>query len=191
MVAGTAQAEPWTCESACQTPVSSGGSSSQTAAFVGLQWNFGSQTPELTGGIRYLTSTEDEFVYGAQIDAALPLMGESFGPTIRLLGLAGNADVQAQAGAGYDFATALPLLTLGVQTSYFTAGANIELGGAINPYVGINSLAKPTLGSGGELSCDGPNFELTEVVEGTVYGGLIEVDDPSVVVDGQTCFLLV
>ena len=171
--------------------MSSGGSNSQTAAFVGLQWNLGSQSPELTGGIRYLTSNKDELVYGAQIDAALPLMGESFGPTVRLLGLAGNANVQAQAGAGYNFATALPLLTLGVQTSYFTAGANFELGGAISPYVGINSLAKPTLGSGGELSCDGPGFTLTDVVEGTVYGGLIEVDDPSVIVDGQTCFLLV
>lgn len=181
-------AGPLPCNSGCYAPsiTGGGGSSSQTAAFVGLQWNFGSQSPEVTGGVRYLTSNEDGLVYGAQADAALPLMGDAFAPTIRLLGLAGNADIQVQAGVGYDFGSALPLLAVGAQTAYLSGGANIELGGAVNPYLGVSTLARPSLGSAGVLGCP-TGGQLTPVVDGTVDGGSIGVDG-GVVVDGQTCY---
>lgn len=183
-----AQAEPWPCGSGCYAPsiTGGGGSSSQTAAFIGLQWNFGSQSPEVTGGVRYLTSNEDGLVYGAQADAALPLMGDAFAPTIRLLGLAGNTDIQAQAGVGYDFGSSLPLLAVGAQTAYVSGGANIELGGAVNPYLGVSTLARPSLGSAGVLGCP-TGGQLTPVVNGTVDSGFIGVDG-GVVVDGQTCY---
>ena len=184
-----AQAEPFPCyDCVAPTMVGGGSSGSQTAAFVGLQWNFGEATPELTGGVRYLTSNDNGLVYGAQADVALPLMSSSFGPTIRLLGLAGNEDVQAQAGVGYDFASALPLLAVGVQASYFTAGANIELGGDVNPYFGLNTLAKPTLTAEGVLTCADQYHTLRNVDSNGLVDGTGETADPSEIVDGQTCY---
>jgi hypothetical protein len=189
IVPTAAQAEPYPCyDCVAPTMVGGGSSGSQTAAFVGLQWNFGAATPEITAGVRYLTSGDNGFVYGAQADAALPLMGDQFGPTIRLLGLAGNADVQAQAGVGYDFAAALPLIAVGAQTQYFTAGANIELGGSVNPYFGLNTLTKPTLTADGVLSCADQYHTLRSVDSNGLVDGTSESADPSEVLNGQTCY---
>lgn len=175
------------CLDECQTPIGTGGGSgSQTVGFVGLQWNFGSSSPEVTGGVRYLTQNSNGVVYGAQADASVPLMGGNFGPTVRLLGLAGNTDVQAQAGGGFDFATQLPVASFGGQAPYVTAGANVELGGDIRPYIGLNSLARPSLGEDRVLSCAVP-YSLVQVVNGLTVQDNRSVD-PSQVLDGYTCY---
>lgn len=169
---------------------SSGGSGSQTVAFLGLQWSFGASSPEVTTGVRYVRADDDGLVFGAQADAAFPLLSDSFAPTIRLLGLAGNEDVQAQAGVGYDFSTALPLVAVGAQVSYLNAGANIELGGGVKPYVGINSLTKPSLAAGGtEVTCPTDYLKTSVEISGDdayIEDGTILVP-PDRVVGGYTC----
>ena len=117
---------------------------SETVVFGGIQWNFGASNPELVLGVRTSQSNRTSNVTGAKFDVAIPLDSKAWTmPTFRAMGLAGSCDVQGEAGLGWSFATNKPLLTLGVQAPYSTAGINYTIPGSFAPYVGVNSLHKP------------------------------------------------
>lgn len=119
-------------------------SRTETVVFAGIQWNFGSSTPELVLGARTTRSTDTHSVFGGKIDIAIPLDEKAWRmPTLRILGLGGSCDVQGEAGVGYSFATSSPLFALGVQAPYANAGLNYSIGGKLSPYIGLNSLRKP------------------------------------------------
>lgn len=151
----------------CQTP--SGGdliSSNkwETLGFVGLQWNFGTSTPELTFGVRRTETNTSDHVTGGKLDFALPLDMKNLNlPTARLMGLYGNRDIQGEAGVGLQLKDFKPLIGLGAQVPFANFGANYVFHKGWDAYVGANSLrkpAKPTLTNSGELTCPA-NYTLT------------------------------
>ncbi len=127
----------------------------ETLAFGGIQWNFGASKPELVLGVRTTQSRHTSQVTGAKLDVAIPLDSKTWTmPTFRAMGLAGSCDVQGEAGLGWSFATNQPLFAVGVQAPYSTAGLNYTVPNSFAPYVGVNSLRKPscalrTLDNGG------------------------------------------
>lgn len=146
--AAPAFAAPVQCSDfTCTAPIGGGDTSgSSTAAFLGLQWSFGSNSPQLTGGVRWLHSGDDDSVYGLKVDASVPLNAE-FLPTLRLLGVYGSETVQGEFGGGYDFARDAFILSAGAQVPHVNFAINFGLDGYVEPIVGINSLAKPDFGS--------------------------------------------
>ncbi len=165
---------------------SSGGDS--TAAFLGLRWDLGSAGPALSGGVRYLRSDDGEQVYGAQVDASLPLTGDIHLPKLRLMGIAGTVDVQGQIGGGFDFARDTAIISGGVQGPNVEGGLDFGLDGSLAAYLGVNSLKRPEY-SGGALSCP-PFYTLAQVDGGVVefHGDDVIVTD-EFITNGQSCLL--
>lgn len=121
-------------------PASSFSSNDDTMASIGLRFDFGDMKPEIVGQVRHTKTNSSNTVTGLMGEIALPILGEKpFVPTIRGMGIVGKPDVQGMVGLGYDFASQQPLLGLGVQGPFVEGGLNIELGGALEPYLGVNS----------------------------------------------------
>jgi len=111
---------------------------SDATAFIGIQMDLTDLQPQLVGGVRYTDTSASNSVIGAKADIAFPLHATtSFAPTIRLMGLAGNPDLQGETGLGYNFSTSQPVLAIGAQGSFLNGGANFELGRTWKPYIGI------------------------------------------------------
>lgn len=115
-------------------------SDSETMASIGLRFDFGDMQPRIVGQVRRTNTDSDNDVTGFMGEIALPVLGETpFVPTVRAMGLVGTPDVQGLAGIGFNFADQQPLLGLGVQGPFVEGGLNIELGGELQPYLGLNS----------------------------------------------------
>lgn len=200
VVAGTApslaDADP--CK-VCEAPIpgeSISASTSQTVGFVGLRWNFGSKAPAVTAGIRHTTTDTDNGVLGVKLDLSVDLKPDfTFTPTLRLLGVAGNRDAQAELGLGLDTLTRQGLIAAGIQAPHVNAGANFSFDGTLAPYVELNSLGRPSapIRIDGELKCstDGvwmlavqPDNETRPIPSGGPYYAV----DPADIVDGYTCY---
>lgn len=189
--AGTANAGRFDCNDFdCILPTggsASGGESTQ--AFVGLRWFFGTNSPALVGGLRYLKSNGDNGVAGAQFDASLPLFNtESHLPKLRLLGLFGTQDVQVQLGGGYDFGRGTMVVSAGVQGPYIDLGVDYGIDKSLAFYAGLTSLKRPEIGGDGALSC-GDEHDLVAVI-----GNLADYDsyvgiyiDDGMINAGYTC----
>lgn len=179
----------------CQAPIpgqSIADPSSETAGFVGLRWNFGSQVPAVTVGIRFTRTGVDDDVTGAKMDFSLDLKKDfAFTPTVRLLGIVGNRDVQGELGLGIQTADWQALLSGGVQLAHFNLGANLTLDGTLAPFVELNGLGRPLppLLIEGELTCAVDGM-LLQPVDGDTFEGPIEyyTPGPGLIVDGYTCF---
>lgn len=193
-------ADPGVCEVAdgtdCNAPIPGepiSEASSQTVGFVGLRWDFGAEAPAITAGLRYTRTDIDDSVLGAKFDLSLDLEKDvTFTPTIRLLGVAGNRDIQGELGVGIRTFDWQGMMTAGVQLPYINAGANLTFDGTLAPFVEVNGLGRPAAPVlvNGEFTCpEGPS-RLVPVVDGMIdpdnYDPLT-VDD-SDVVGGFTCF---
>ena len=108
---------------------------------VGLQWNFGASQPELTLAARWTRTQTDSNVVGVKFDVALPVLN-GWRPTLRLMGLAGDRDIQGEFGFGYRFATSKVLLGLGAQAPYVNGGMNYEFGDSVAAYGGVNTFGR-------------------------------------------------
>ena len=111
---------------------------------AGLQWNFGTSTPELVLGTRRTETQSDNSVLGGKFDIVVPLNPATFmKPIVRVMAVGGNRDIQGEFG----FATRLidwkPMLSLGVQGPYSNAGIDLGLDWKIDPFAGFNSLTRP------------------------------------------------
>jgi hypothetical protein len=179
----------------CEAPtVPAGGTQAgqSTQAYAGLRWNFGDQKPAIVTGLRFTNTDPSGLVLGAKLDAAFTLGGDSFAPTVRLLGVAGNRLVQGEFGFGVDTATMSALLAAGVQLPYAAAGANFSLDGYIAPYVEVNGLSQPAkpLVVDGAMTCP-DHFSLLEVdSDNLVWVGQWPISISSTYIrDGSTCVL--
>lgn len=168
----------------CAAP-GAGGEESSTQAFLGMRWDFGAAGPALTGGVRVLKSNGEDGVYGVQADGSLPLTGDSHLPKLRVLGLFGTKDVQAQVGGGYDFAIDSAIISGGLQGPYVEGGLDYGLDGSLAPYIGVNSLKAPELGGGAACPAD---YTLVAVDgnEATYQTHTVYVDD-QYISGGQAC----
>ncbi len=156
-----------------------------TSFIAGLQWNFGDSQPELVLGVRRTQTSTSSQVRGAKIDLAIPLKAD-FGqikPVVRVMGLAGNRDVQGEFGFGMRMLDWKPVVAAGAQIPYANGGINYVFGDGVKPYVGLNTVKRAVAPrqSGGALSCGGPPYALYEV------SSLLFSVYPSAVVDGYTC----
>lgn len=157
---------------------------------IGVQWNFGTMTPEVVAAFRRTETRPHQQVYGGQVDLAYPI---NFAqplqwPTVRALGLAGNRDAIGQAGLGVQLGSGAPVLALGIQGPYSTAGVNYVTGQGFQPYFGVNSFARAVA----------PRLVTTGTTPGSSTvscpAGYTLVDPSSVnvvnapVINGKTCF---
>ncbi len=155
---------------------------------IGVQWNFGTERPELVAAVRRTETTAHSQVYGGQADATMPLSLEQplQWPTLRILTLAGNRAVQGQLGLGVVTGSWAPLAAAGLQLPYTTGGVNYVLGSGFQPYFGVNAFARAVpprhVGGPGSSSISCPaGSTLTNVAE--VFG-FVAV---SAQANGQTC----
>lgn len=116
--------------------------------FVGINWNFGSKTPELVLGFRSLKTKANKKSSGTQLDLILGLQGGLSFDRVRLAYVGGPRSGLAQLGLGYSYAQKTPLVMAGVQAPYVHAGVDYLFTGSFLPYVGVNSLGRPKLPNG-------------------------------------------
>ena len=180
--------------SRCLAPTGGGGGlrdAWETKVFAGLQWNFGDKETNLIFGVRRTQTDVNSVVRGAKFDIAVPLNSEfaKIKPIVRIMGVAGNRDVQAEFGLGFKTLDWKPIIAGGVQVPYFNIGTNYIFDNGFKHYAGINSLkcAVAPRNEGGALSCDA--FHSLQPSSTVVSGGITSVD-PAAVINGQTCFSL-
>ena len=115
-----------------------------TQFLAGLQWNFGDSTPEFVVGVRHTRTNTSDNVVGIKGDVAVPLDNKRWKqPVVRVMGVAGNRDVQGELGLGVQVNTWKPVVGAGVQGPFVNGGANYIFGDGLKPYIGVNSLKKP------------------------------------------------
>jgi hypothetical protein len=129
-------------------------STTDTTAFVGLNWTFGasgSATEGVIGAARITTDSSGNSD-GAKLSVHMNLSnGLSFGK-VKLTGMTGESDRMAELGAG--FGTGGFLGTAGLWMPYVNLGADLSFGGGLDGYVGFHTLGEwdaPPLGLFGEF----------------------------------------
>ena len=116
----------------------------ETAALIGLQWNFGVNTPELVLGVRSTNIRPSGTVTGVKFDVAIPLSATDWQkPTVRVLGVGGRRNALAEAGLGYSFTSSSIVIGAGVQAPFVNGGFNFAPGSSVMPYFGVNSFNRP------------------------------------------------
>jgi hypothetical protein len=124
-------------------PLITSSTRTDTRVFVGLQWNFGNSRPEIMLGAQHTETDSDNQVVGGKFDVALPFDLHDIKPTVRLLALAGNREVQGELGLGIQTFDWKSLIAVGAQLPFVDFGANYVFDEAFKPYIGLNSLKKP------------------------------------------------
>lgn len=173
------------CGTGCSAPVASGGEADTTQAYAGINWAFGSG-PELVLGVRSLHTNDRNKVAGAKVEATFPFGKQSIGfDKLRLRLVGGNRVGMYELGGGYSFANKFFLLSGGLQTDYLVAGTDFNLSSfQWQPFVGVNTLARPDEGTGGALSCpNGWSLQDANAVENALNISVA----PNQRVNGKTC----
>ncbi|MBI5925256.1 MAG: hypothetical protein HY836_06620 [Aquabacterium sp.] len=174
------------CGSGCSAPVASGsGEADTTQAYAGINWAFGSG-PELVLGVRSLHTNDRNKVAGAKVEATFPFGKQSISfDKLRLRLVGGNRAGMYELGAGYSFGSKGFLLSGALQADYVVAGTDFNLSNfQWQPFVGVNTLARPDEGQGGGLSCPA-GWTMQDA--NTVETSLNVTVDPSQEVNGKTC----
>lgn len=111
----------------------------QTRAFVGLNWTFGSNSgPEAVLGVARVKTDIDGESRGAKLSLHMPLSnGISFGKA-KLTALKGDNDRTAELGFG--FGSGAVFGTAGIWAPYVNGGVDIGFDGSWSGYAGFNSL---------------------------------------------------
>ena len=161
----------------------------ETKVFAGLQWNFGDKETNLIFGVRRTQTGIDSVVRGAKFDLAVPLRSEFVGikPVVRIMGVAGNRDVQGELGLGFKAIDWKLIVAGGIQAPYFNAGVNYVFDEGFKPYAGLNTLKRAVAprSEGGTLTCPTNHpYVLTPIASVTGFNGVNDI----AIVNGQTCF---
>jgi len=178
------------CGTSCAAPVLSGGGTGEadtTQAYAGINWAFGSGT-ELVVGVRSLHTNARNKVAGAKVEATFPFGKQSIAfDKLRLRLVGGNRLGMYELGGGYSFASKGFLLSGALQADYVVAGTDFNLSSfQWQPFIGINTLARPDEGSGGPgtLSCPA-GWELHDAAWLLNTGNMNATSDKFV--NGLTC----
>lgn len=117
-------------------------SDTETSAFVGLNWTFGSggsKTEGVIGAARVTTDSSGDSD-GAKLSLHMNLSdGLSFGK-VKLTGMTGESDMMGELGLG--FGSNGLLGTGGLWLPYVNIGADLGFGGGLDGYVGFHSLGE-------------------------------------------------
>jgi len=175
------------CGATCAAPVTSGtGEADTTQAYAGINWAFGTG-PELVLGVRSLHTNARNKVAGAKVEATFPFGKQSIAfDKLRLRLVGGNRVGMYELGGGYSFGSKGFLLSGALQADYVVAGTDFSLSSfQWQPFIGINTLARPDEGSGGALSCPaGWTLGDANAIE-TAHNVLVDANQT---VNGQTCY---
>ena len=110
---------------------------------VGIQWDFSDSQPQVVASVRRLQTRTSGDVAGGKFDIALPLtFDKPLDPTIRLMGVVGNRDIQGEAGAGWKIMSSRAVAAVGVQAPYTNGGVNYVFGAGLKPYLGVNTFGR-------------------------------------------------
>ncbi len=149
------------------------GVQTETRFVAGLQWNFGDSQPELVLAVRRTETMGSSEVLGGKLDVAIPLRFDmNIKPVVRLLGVAGDRDVQGEYGFGFQAFDMKPLLAIGMQAPFTNIGVNYLFGDGYKPYVGLNSFQRAVAPkqnvcpAGYTFMRATPNVEATAIVNG-------------------------
>jgi hypothetical protein len=117
----------------------------ETKFSIGLRFEFGDVVkPSVVGAVRKTHTDVNNQVTGAQFDVAVPFgPDQNFAPTLRLLGIYGNTNIQGLAGVGFDFSENQGILAVGAQIKHLEGGVHVDFGGGFAPYVGVSTYGGP------------------------------------------------
>ena len=137
VLAGSAPTYSWVGSNA------GGGTKTNTNAYAGLNWNLGGGwTPSVVLGVFNTRVKADGDTEGANLAFHLNLAGGVKPGKFKLSYLNGKEDVQGELGIGYDFMRSAPLLGLGINAPYVSAGVDGYLNGSIIPFATLHSQGK-------------------------------------------------
>jgi hypothetical protein len=124
-------------------PVTTSTTDTDTRAFVGLNWSFGSggTKPEGIVGLARTKTDSDGDAKGVKAAVHFDFSNGFAFEKLKLTGLLGTNEAQAEIGGGYDFGSGL-FGTVGANLPYFALGADVMLSGGIEGYAGIHTLGK-------------------------------------------------
>jgi len=115
----------------------------ETKAYVGLNWTLGAgATPALVLGVTNTRVKSNGDTTGARLAFSLNLLRGIAPGALKLSYLNGRENLQGELGAGYNFVKSAPLLGLGVNAPFVSAGIDGYLNPGIVPYVTLQSLGK-------------------------------------------------
>lgn len=119
-------------------------SKTTTKGFVGLQWTFGSNAtrPEAVIGLAYGKVDHNGDLTGAKASMHFSLSDVIAPAKVKLTGLVGESDVQAEIGLGYDLDGQAFFGVGGLNTQYFSGGADIDFSGGLEGYIGLHSIGE-------------------------------------------------
>ena len=158
------------------TPIGSSGSGSiiDNKAYAGLVWTLNhhaSYLPNLSFGFRSVKVNSNNDVDGGDLNARISFNNGLTFDSFRLVYVGGSRDIQGNLGGGYSFNKSSLLATGAVEGPYIKVGSDFMINDkSFDPYVELNSLAKPKKVENGTLSCP-TNLFLTPYNGGYVCTG--------------------
>lgn len=136
-LAGTASAGKY-------LPPASDATTSTTKGFIGLNWTFGSKAsgPEAVIGVAHGNVDSSGEMKGAKAAVHFYLSNDFAPGKVKLTGLFGNTDAQAEIGLGYHLGDLSWFGVVGVNTNYLSGGADFGSSGQLDGYIGIHSIGE-------------------------------------------------
>ena len=118
-------------------------SKTETRAFVGLNWRLGGgATPTLVLGAFRAKVKSDGDTAGGNLAFHLNLAGGVKPGKLKLGYIKGKENLQGEAAIGYDFLKNAPLLGLGLNAPYISAGVDAYMNAGFVPYATVHSHGK-------------------------------------------------
>jgi len=113
---------------------------SKTNVYAGLNWNLeGGKTPALVLGVFHTKVQTDGDTKGGNLAFHVNLKNKVKPGKLNLSFLKGQEDLQGEIGFGYDFLKSKPLVLLGVNAPYVSAGVNIYSNPGIVPFAQLHT----------------------------------------------------
>ncbi|MCP5337547.1 MAG: hypothetical protein H7A11_07530 [Pseudomonadales bacterium] len=121
---------------------SGGGTKSQTAAYVGLNWSLdGGVTPSMVLGVFHVQTKSNGDTHGENLNFSFNIAEGLELDKLKLGYLQGKRDYQGELAIGYGVLKGAPLVGLGVNARHATIGVDGYLGSApsLDPFVTIHT----------------------------------------------------
>lgn len=121
----------------------SGASKTETKAYAGLNWTLGGgTTPALVLGATRARVQSDGDTAGGNLAFYINLAGGIKPGKLKLGYINGKENLQGELGVGYDFLKSAPLLGLGINAPYISAGVDAYAGPGFVPYATLRTQGK-------------------------------------------------
>ena len=121
----------------------SGKSKTETQAYVGLNWNVETgKTPAVVLGVFRTRVKANGDTTGGNLNLHINVAGGVRPGKLKLGYLNGKEDLQGEAAVGFNFLNNKPLLALGLNIPYASAGVDIYANPGVDPYFTVDTQGK-------------------------------------------------